>query len=60
MVKGKWEMENGTRGAMTMTERVRLTAQTGIGLAMAVALTGCSYNTFTTQEEAIKAQWAQV
>ena len=21
---------------------------------------GCSYNTFTTQEEAIKAQWAQV
>ncbi|MQA31148.1 MAG: LemA family protein [Luteitalea sp.] len=23
-------------------------------------LTGCSYNTFVTQEEAIKAQWAQV
>jgi LemA protein len=31
-----------------------------IVMAMAVALSGCSYNTFTTQEEAIKAQWAQV
>jgi LemA protein len=30
-------------------------------LAMAVLpLTGCSYNKFVTQEEAIKAQWAQV
>ena len=27
---------------------------------MAAALSGCSYNRFTTQEEAIKAQWAQV
>ena len=26
----------------------------------AMALSGCSYNKFTTQEEAIKAQWAQV
>lgn len=25
-----------------------------------VALSGCSYNTFTSQEEAIKAQWAEV
>ena len=25
-----------------------------------VVLSGCSYNKFTTQEEAIKAQWAQV
>src|ERR671936_844793 len=30
-------------------------------LALAIApLTGCSYNTFVGQEEAIKAQWAQV
>jgi LemA protein len=29
-------------------------------LSMAAVLSGCSYNTFTTQEEAIKAQWAQV
>ena len=27
---------------------------------MAFTLSGCSYNKFTTQEEAIKAQWAQV
>jgi LemA protein len=27
---------------------------------MSIALSGCSYNKFTTQEEAIKAQWAQV
>jgi LemA protein len=30
-----------------------------IGLA-ATALSGCSYNTFTTQEEAIKASWGEV
>ena len=28
--------------------------------ALAAAASGCSYNRFTTQEEAIKAQWAQV
>src|SRR3954471_25019209 len=28
--------------------------------AVAVSLSGCSYNRFVTQEEAIKAQWAQV
>ena len=28
--------------------------------AMAVLLSGCSYNRFVTQEEAIKSQWAQV
>ena len=26
----------------------------------ALPLTGCSYNTFVSQEQAIKAQWAQV
>jgi LemA protein len=29
-------------------------------LALALPLTGCSYNRFVSQEEAIKAQWAQV
>ena len=29
-------------------------------IVMAGALSGCSYNRFTTQEEAIKGQWAQV
>jgi LemA protein len=28
--------------------------------AIALPLTGCSYNTFVSQEEAIKSQWAQV
>src|SRR4029453_18860848 len=35
----------------------------GLAVAIVVAamtLSGCSYNKFTTQEEAIKAQWAQV
>ena len=32
-----------------------------VALVLALGLTpGCSYNTFTTQEEAIRAQWAQV
>lgn len=29
-------------------------------VAIGAAFSGCSYNRFTTQEEAIKAQWAQV
>jgi LemA protein len=41
--------------------RVRLTTiNTALVIAMAAGLSGCSYNKFTTQEEAIKAQWAQV
>src|ERR1051326_2187860 len=43
---------------MTITRRTAL--QVAL-LALAVApLTGCSYNTFVGQEEAINAQWAQV
>lgn len=36
------------------------TINAAVVVAMAMALSGCSYNKFTTQEEAIKAQWAQV
>lgn len=43
-----------------MTRRLRLTVQAVVVAATAFALSGCSYNKFTTQEEAIKAQWAQV
>src|SRR5436853_4598002 len=44
--------------AMTMTRRTMLGA---LALAMAaLPLTGCSYNTFVSQEEGVKAQWAQV
>jgi LemA protein len=39
----------------------RRTAARLIVLALvALPLTGCSYNTFVTQEEAVKTQWAQV
>jgi LemA protein len=36
------------------------TINAALVITTAVALSGCSYNKFTTQEEAIKAQWAQV
>ena len=42
---------------------MKLIRKTCVALAlvlMAVGSTGCSYNTFVSQEEAIKAQWAQV
>ena len=39
----------------------RRTAMQALGLAfVATTLSGCSYNRFVGQEEAIKAQWAQV
>ena len=43
---------------MTITRRTLLRVF-GVTLA-ALPLTGCSYNTFVSQEQAIKAQWAQV
>jgi LemA protein len=44
---------------MRMTIRQRA-APIGALVAILFATTGCSYNKFTTQEEAIKAQWGQV
>ena len=43
-----------------METRLRRTLSAALVAAMAIALSGCSYNKFTTQEEAIKAQFAQV
>ncbi len=43
-----------------MRKAVSTTLNTALVIAMAVALSGCSYNKFTTQEEAIKAGWAEV
>src|ERR1700720_3046261 len=43
---------------MKMTRRTLL--QMVVLAAVALPLSGCSYNTFVSQEEAIKAQWAQV
>jgi len=42
---------------MTLMRKIGLVA---LLLATAVGLSGCSYNRFVSQEEAIKAQWAQV
>jgi len=43
---------------MNITRRVLM--QMAVVAVAALPLTGCSYNTFVSQEEAIKAQWAQV
>src|SRR5437667_7411053 len=43
---------------MTMTRKTLL--RIAVVTTVAMPLTGCSYNTFVSQEEAIKAQWAQV
>jgi LemA protein len=44
-----------------LTQMTRRTAIKALVLVLAaLPLTGCSYNKFVTQEEAIKAQWAQV
>jgi LemA protein len=47
------------RRMMTMTASKRLLAVLAVAFA-AVAVSGCSYNRFVSQEEAVKAQWAQV
>lgn len=42
---------------------MQMTRRTVVGIVLLLAaapLTGCSYNTFVSDEEAIKAQWAQV
>src|SRR6266436_2583305 len=43
---------------MNITRRTLL--QLAALAVVALAATGCSYNTFVSQEEQIKAQWAQV
>jgi LemA protein len=43
-----------------MRRLTRLVIQLSVVGLIAGTVSGCSYNKFTTQEEAIKAQWAQV
>jgi hypothetical protein len=50
------QLTKGLEMQMTRRTAVKLVA---LSLA-ALPLTGCSYNKFVGQEEAIKAQWAQV
>src|SRR3954470_7273344 len=47
-------------GAERMRKVMRLSLQIAVVAVIAGSLSGCSYNKFTTQEEAIKAQWGQV
>src|SRR6187549_374772 len=43
-----------------MTRHLRSTIVTAVLLTAAVLSSGCSYNRFVSQEEAIKTQWSQV
>ena len=43
-----------------MNRQMRSTLVVALLLAAAVVSSGCSYNTFVSKEESIKAQWAQV
>jgi LemA protein len=43
-----------------MSNAIRLGVHAIVVALVATGLSGCSYNRFTTQEEAIKAQWGQV
>jgi LemA protein len=52
-----WNYE-GDEGDMLMTRRMAV--RTAIIALAALPLGGCSYNRFVTQEEAVKAQWAEV
>jgi LemA protein len=54
---GIWN-EECCEGDMLMTRRTA--ARAAIIVLAALPLGGCSYNRFVTQEEAIKAQWAEV
>jgi LemA protein len=45
---------------LRMRDVDRTVLQVTVVAAIAAGLSGCSYNKFTTQEEAIKAQWGQV
>src|SRR6187399_2483903 len=48
-----------TRGGSMRGQMKRLVMLAGLSL-LALPLGGCSYNTFVSQEESIKTQWAQV
>lgn len=52
----EWHNEAGE----TMKRQLRSAMQALAVAVAALAASGCSYNTFVSQEEAIKAQWAQV
>jgi LemA protein len=48
------------KGDTQMTRHIRTAAVAVLVAAIGLLTSGCSYNTFVAQEEAIKTQWAQV
>src|SRR5262245_3307181 len=44
----------------TMLNKFRFTLNAALLIVVAFTLSGCSYNKFTTQEEAVKAAWSEV
>jgi LemA protein len=43
-----------------MTRVARTVLYAAVGLTLVLSLSGCSYNKFTSQEEAVKAQWSEI
>ena len=48
------------RREQVMNAFARRTMRSALVMMVAMSATGCSYNTFVTQEEAIKQQWAEI
>jgi LemA protein len=57
---GMPDAERDVRMGSSMRTRIQPAITVAVLALVTVSLSGCSYNKFTTQEEAIKAQWAQV
>jgi LemA protein len=50
----------GIKDEESLMKLMRRTASATVLVAVAIGLSGCSYNRFVSQEEQIKTQWAQV
>jgi LemA protein len=50
----------GIKDEESLMKLMRKTASAAVLMAVAIGLSGCSYNRFVSQEEQIKTQWAQV
>src|SRR6187551_2919464 len=61
---GRWieaDLQVGRQWSATkMTAMVRKATMVAIVMAAAIGVSGCSYNRFVGQEEAVKTQWSEV